>query len=1159
MKRTNITALLIFFMSIMNTNSFAYNIAVENADGVTIYYNWINNQTELEVTSNSVRYTGAISIPSSVTYNGKTYSVTAIGNKAFYYCSGLTSVTIPSSVTSIGDYAFYYCSSLTSVTIPNSVTSIGDYAFYYCYSLTSVTIPNSVTSIGDYAFSNTHINSLTIGTGVLKIGNNALGSSMPAKTIWLTNTPPTGYTNAEGSINYVANDLYTSLSNKKVYPSLSSIFEVDGIKYVPVPSERTCDAIDCLYDETVENVRIDSIVSNQGIKLKVNYINPYTCYNNDYIKDVQLSNNGDIGNNAFQDCDAITNIDLTNSGSIGKYAFYFCSALKTANVQNKGLIDGSAFAMCRSLLNCTIGEDVTVINANAFYNCAKLQKIIIPNAVNSIGVSAFESCSSMQSAIIGNGAKTISSSAFSDCTSLTNIQIGNHVNAIGTYAFENCSALPKIEIPSSVTTIGDYTFSGCNSLATVLIANRESELKLGSNGNNPLFADCPLDSVYIGGDITYNTSSNSGYSPFYRNSSLRTIHITDKETEISPNEFYGCSGLKNVRIGDDVTTIGNWAFSGCSSLDYFEFGEKVETIGQEAFSDCVNMTKIISRASTPPTCKSQALDDINKWNCVLKVPVGSLTAYQNADQWKEFFFISEDANINVTGISLTPTAYTLVGIGSQIQLTVTIMPENATDKSVVWTSSNESVCKVVNGNVVAVGAGSATITATTEDGGFTAQCVVTVTIPVTGVSLNYSTYTLKGIGESVQLVATVLPNNAVNKSVVWTSSNESVCEVVNGNVVAVGAGSATITATTVDGGYTAQCVVTVTIPVTGVSLNYSTYTLKGIGESVQLVATVLPNNAVNKDVRWSTSDNSICEVDNGLVTATDIGTATITATTVDGGFKAQCTIIVEDNNPATKEGDANDDGFVDVTDIALIVNYILGRDVSNFNFSAADVNADGYIDVADFAGVANIILYSGQPNMMPLLKQSEQENNYRIIVDIPDVEIQKGEMAMIPFNMINDDNEVSSFQMDIHLPQGVSLMDVNMVENRRTNHNLDWVMVSQNVARVLYFSHNNSRIKGVNGPIICLSVIADDSIAEGSYAMSVEKIILTGDGDRITADNVSSILHVSNPNGIVGTQFDNNANHEYYSVDGYRMNKLRKGINIVRDRNGKTMKIVKFK
>ena len=105
------------------------------------------SETTATVTSGDNKYSGDIVIPESITYNNSKYSVTSIGNNAFWGCSGLTSVTIPNSVTSIGNYAFDSCSSLTSVTIPNSVTSIGYWAFANCSSLTSVTIPNSVPSI----------------------------------------------------------------------------------------------------------------------------------------------------------------------------------------------------------------------------------------------------------------------------------------------------------------------------------------------------------------------------------------------------------------------------------------------------------------------------------------------------------------------------------------------------------------------------------------------------------------------------------------------------------------------------------------------------------------------------------------------------------------------------------------------------------------------------------------------------------------------------------------------------------------------------------------------------------------------------------------------------------------------------------------------------
>ena len=270
--------------------------------------------------------------------------------------------------------------------------------------------------------------------------------------------------------------------------------------------------------------------------------------------------------------------------------------------------------------------------------------------------------------------------------------------------------------------------------------------------------------------------------------------------------------------------------------------------------------------------------------------------------------VTVKANL-VTSITMKGSMTLKVG-GSGI-LEPTVSPTDADNPGVVWTSSNSLVATVSNGIVTAIGAGTATITATAADGsGKSASCVVTVSkVVVESVTLSKSTLTLNVGGSSV-LTATIEPSNAEDKNLVWTSSNSLVATVQNGAVTAVGPGTATIMVSTADGSETATCTVTVKGEVTGITLDRTSVSMTK-GDTDNLKYVLQPEGTGGYTVSWTSSDTGVVTVSNGKITAIGPGTATITATVGGTQFSAVCAVtVVGSSTEVDKTTEKNEDGSV---------------------------------------------------------------------------------------------------------------------------------------------------------------------------------------------------------------------------------------------------------
>ena len=408
----------------------------------------------------------SVTIPNSVTY---------LGEGAFQSCSSMTSLAIGNSLSGIGAHAFQYCSSLTNVTIPNSVTIIREYAFHYCSSLISVTIGSGVKSIADRAFA-TCPELAVIYCFAKEVPNSPYGSNSD-----MFNKSQIGKATLYVRTSLI--EQYKAKNPWYDFGTITSLDCIDGIYYNFFDNdEAEVTYRDEGYNSYSGDVDIPaSVTSVWGTTYTVKSIGDNAFKDCSNQISITIPNSViSIGNAAFENCSGLTSITLpTSLTSIDTDAFRNCSGLTSITIPNSVTSIGNyAFAKCKDLTTVIIQDGLPAIGDYTFKGCTSLNSVTIPSSVISIGVAAFDNCSGLTSIDFPNSVTTIGNVAFRGCSSLTSISISSSVTKINVGAFSYCSSLSDVycdaeDVPSTHSTA--FNNSSIKS-ATLHIPNKSIHL-----------------------------------------------------------------------------------------------------------------------------------------------------------------------------------------------------------------------------------------------------------------------------------------------------------------------------------------------------------------------------------------------------------------------------------------------------------------------------------------------------------------------------------------------------------------------------------------------------------------------------------------------------------------------------------------------------------
>ncbi len=672
-----------------------------------------------------------------------------------------------------------------------------------------------------------------------------------------------------------------------------------------------------------------------------------------------------IGDSAFYRCKSLTDIEIPSEvTSIGRSALSGCDSLNSINVPEEnntystydgilynkdrtillqcpgakstimfpeGLIDigDRAFWSCKGLSDISLPEGVkhignysfaygrmgsinlpeslVEIGNGAFEGCS-LTAIKLPKEISDIGKSTFHGCEALISVELSERVESIGGNAFKDCSSLTHIELPENLISIGERAFVGCSSLTDIEIPSGVINIGTRAFHYCNSLNSI---NVVEENKVYSTYDGILYnKDKSILLQYPGGKdtITFPKGVASiGEAAFSECKNLRSICLPQSITDIGDYAF-AYSDLRNISLSEGVKSIGEWAFDGCESLNTINLPDSLTNIGEGAFFGCRGLTIYGEEGS-----------------------YAQMYAEENIIPFQLISLL-----IKVSTITLTPSEAELKP-GETLLIEAVIAPVDAVDKQLKWSSSNPEVASVDNGLVTAIGEGSTTITAESQDGSnVSASCSITVqkseptpiekeNQSITGTSSYSKTY-----GDAPFQLDIVLEKG--NGALSYASSNPKAAEVSGtGEVKITGAGSTTVTVTASETEQFKKCEYQVSIKVAKAAQRISgksSYSKVIGGGQFRLDAKRMSGNG---SLSYLSANRTVATVSNsGMVTIKKPGNTVITVTAAATANYNACTFRIKLSVTAPKKGttltDSKTKARYKVTEQGKSVEYLKPKD-----------------------------------------------------------------------------------------------------------------------------------------------------------------------------------------------------------------------------------------